>query len=92
MFQRGFRLNEFIHALGPVILFPKSVFQWKIEGPESITADSLSIVSLIEPKIETLIISYAQKRGTADYAGKAMLEISHKYKINVEVLPIDIVS
>lgn len=92
MFQVGFRLNKFIHVIGPVILFPKSVFQWKIEGPESITADSLSIVSLIEPKIQTLIISYSQNMGTADYVGRAMLEIAYRHKINVEVLPMDAVS
>lgn len=85
MFQHGFRLNEFIQALGPVILFPKAVFTWNIAGPEAITADSLSIVGLVEPKIETLILSTGGKE-TTSCVGRAILEITHMYKINVEIL------
>lgn len=77
--------------IGPTILFPKAVFSWNVAGPKFVTAESLSIFGLVEPRIETLIIGTGEEL-TSQNVGKAILEISHKYKLNIEVLCTELVS
>lgn len=90
-FQYGFRLNNHIQAIGPIILFPRAVFSWNIESVERINSDSLCIFSLIQPKVDTLIIGTGEFE-TTSHIGQNILEISHHHKINVEILSTELVS
>ncbi|XP_055312010.1 NADH dehydrogenase [ubiquinone] 1 alpha subcomplex assembly factor 3-like [Sitodiplosis mosellana] len=81
----GFRLNQQISVIGPVIVFPRTVFSWHVESVERINADSLVIFGLVQPRIETLIIGTGEFE-TTSHVGKNILEIAHKHKINIEIL------
>lgn len=76
--------------LGPIIVFPKTVFSWNVESVAAVTSESLSIFTMIEPKIQTLIIGTGEKH-TSLISGKTILEISTKHQLNVEVLPTELV-
>lgn len=84
-------MNQQIQVIGPVIVFPRAIFSWHVESVERINADSLTIFSLVQPKIETLIIGTGENETTL-HIGKNILEISHKHKINVEILTTELVS
>lgn len=72
-------------AYGPIILFPRTLFTWKIKAIQDITSDSLSMMTLLEPKLDLLIIGVEKKEMTRDIS-KNILEITHQNKINVEIL------
>ncbi|XP_031622285.1 NADH dehydrogenase [ubiquinone] 1 alpha subcomplex assembly factor 3-like [Contarinia nasturtii] len=82
----GFRLNRVIKVIGPIIVFPKTVFSWHIESFDRLDSDSLMMFGLIQPRIETLIIGAGNYETSTSEMGKNILEISQKHKINVEVL------
>lgn len=84
-------MNQHVQVIGPIILFPKTVFSWHIESVEAITSDSLSIFSVIQPKVDTLIIGTGEF-DTTKHIGKNLLDIAHKQKINVEILTTELVS
>lgn len=90
-FQFGFRLNQTVQVIGPIIVFPRTVFSWHVESVQQINSDSLMIFSLVQPRIETLIIGTGEYE-TTSHIGKSILEIAHKHKINVEVLTTELVS
>lgn len=87
----GFRLNGKILAIGPIILFPRAVFSWNIECVERINSDSLCIFSLIQPKVDTLIIGHGEFE-TTSHIGQSILEISYHHKVNVEIMTTELVS
>lgn len=91
IFQVGFRLNHTIKVIGPIITFPKTVLSWHIESFERINADSLMIFGLIQPRIETLIIGAGADETSSSKLGQSVLEIMHKFKINVEILTTELV-
>lgn len=90
-FQYGFRLNQHVQVIGPIIIFPRSVFSWNVEVVEAITADSLMIFGVIEPRIETLIIGTGADE-TSMKISTNLLELARKLKINVEILSTQLVS
>lgn len=87
--QYGFRLNENIKTLGPIILFPRAVFAWHISCLEDINEDSLCIFHMVQPKMDTVIIGIGDKPVTAKIA-KAILEMTRKYGINIEILTTEV--
>lgn len=90
MQQHGFRINKYVQVIGPVIVFPKTVFSWNVRSLDFITPDSLSIFRIVEPKVETLIIGAGEHEPTA-HLGKTILAVSHELKINIEILSIELV-
>ncbi len=68
--EYGFTINRNITAVGPVIMFPKTIFSWNVEGTEDINERSLSIFKHLEPKVDILII------GTGDGHTKVNPEIA----------------
>ncbi len=68
--EYGFTINQNIQAVGPVILFPKTIFSWNVEGPEDINERSLSLFKHLEPRVDILII------GTGDGHTKINPEIA----------------
>ena len=49
--QYGFTINGKIKAIGPVIVFPKTIYSWNIAGCEEVNEKSLLLFKLIEPKL-----------------------------------------
>ena len=68
--EYGFTINQNIKAVGPVIMFPKTIFSWNVEGTEDINERSLSLFKHLEPKVDILII------GTGDGHTKINPEIA----------------
>jgi NADH dehydrogenase [ubiquinone] 1 alpha subcomplex assembly factor 3 len=59
--QFGFSINTRIKALGPIIIFPKTIFSWNIEDIKDVNDKSLSIFKLIQPRVDVLIIGIGDK-------------------------------
>jgi NADH dehydrogenase [ubiquinone] 1 alpha subcomplex assembly factor 3 len=83
--QNGFYINDKIAAIGPIVIFPKSIYSWNIEDEKEITEKSLSIFPMIEPKPDILIIGYGSKTNKIDPEIPKWL-IKNKIK-NFEILP-----
>lgn len=90
-FQAGFRLNQHVQVIGPIILFPRAVFAWHIENTDAVDADSLMIFGMVQPKVDTLIIGIGSGETTANI-GKTILKFAHEFKINTEILSTELVS
>ncbi|KAK2588723.1 hypothetical protein KPH14_001613 [Odynerus spinipes] len=52
----GFLLNNGIKMVGPMIIFSKSLFFWNVGSAKDINKDSLILFSILEPKIDLLIL------------------------------------
>lgn len=83
-------MNQRIQVIGPIIVFPRTVFSWHIESVEKVNSDSLMIFEMVQPRVDTLIIGTGEGE-TTSHIGKNILEIAHKHKINVEVLSTQLV-
>ena len=82
--QYGFTINGKIKAMGPIVIFPKTIYSWNVEDHNEINEKSLSLFNLLDPKIDILII------GTGDQYSKTDPELPKwliKNKItNFEIL------
>ena len=47
----GFSINKTIRVVGPVVVFPKTIYSWNVGEIGDINEKSLSLFKLIEPKI-----------------------------------------
>jgi len=59
--QFGFSINAHIKALGPILVFPKTIFSWNIEDINEINEKSLSIFKLMHPRVDVLVIGTGDK-------------------------------
>jgi NADH dehydrogenase [ubiquinone] 1 alpha subcomplex assembly factor 3 len=59
--QFGFSINKHIKVLGPILIFPKTIFSWNIEDTKEINEKSLSIFKLIQPRVDVLVIGIGDK-------------------------------
>ncbi|XP_058822867.1 NADH dehydrogenase [ubiquinone] 1 alpha subcomplex assembly factor 3 [Topomyia yanbarensis] len=83
--QVGFRLNNNMVVLGPMAIFPRTVFSWNVASYEDINEESLSLFSVLEPKIDILVVGIGDQPMTPAL-NKRIIEYMRKYRINVEVL------
>jgi uncharacterized protein len=58
--ERGFFVNN-TELNGSVLLLPRSFLMWSPKSYEELTVESLSILSLLVPKIEILVIGSGSK-------------------------------
>ncbi|CAG2053434.1 unnamed protein product [Timema podura] len=84
--QAGFRLNNGMNIIGPMVIFPRSVLSWNVSGPEDINTDSLSLFFVLEPKIDILVLGIGDASFGRDL-WRNIHNVMSKYKINVEILP-----
>lgn len=84
--QYGFRLSNSICAIGPIVLFPRSVFHWNIESVAEISEESLCMFHIVTPKIDTLIIGAGDQQ-VQPAISKQIFNFMRKHKINVEIHP-----
>uniref|UniRef100_A0A2L2YEI8 NADH dehydrogenase [ubiquinone] 1 alpha subcomplex assembly factor 3 n=1 Tax=Parasteatoda tepidariorum TaxID=114398 RepID=A0A2L2YEI8_PARTP len=82
--NHGFRLNNGIFIMGPVAAFPRTVLQWNVESFEKVSKESLSLFSLLEPKLDLLIFGTGDKAVQLDPDLRSFLK---SHKISTEVLP-----
>ncbi|CAK1546565.1 unnamed protein product [Leptosia nina] len=80
----GFRLNNGLTVVGPMAIFPRTVLSWQVHNSDEITAESLTLFKLLEPKIDLLVIGLeSSERKVLNSVFKASREV----KLNVEILP-----
>jgi hypothetical protein len=49
--QYGFKINNNITVIGPIVIFPKTIFSWNIADSNEINEKSLLLFTKLEPKV-----------------------------------------
>lgn len=80
----GFKLNNGLTVLGPMAIFPRTVFSWQVADSEAITEESLRFFKLLEPKIDLLIMGLETNDRTRM---NSVLRVVRSTGMNVELLP-----
>jgi NADH dehydrogenase [ubiquinone] 1 alpha subcomplex assembly factor 3 len=57
----GFVINNKIKVIGPIVMFPRTLFSWNIEDETEINENSLSLFKILEPKPDILVIGFGDK-------------------------------
>ncbi|XP_018579775.1 NADH dehydrogenase [ubiquinone] 1 alpha subcomplex assembly factor 3 [Anoplophora glabripennis] len=86
--QVGFRLNNDMTILGPMVIFSRSVLSWNVEDISEITEEAFSLFSVIEPKLDIIVLGVGDKVDNFNFY-KKILPFSKKFKIPFEILPTD---
>lgn len=81
----GFRLNQGFVVLGPVAVFPRSIISWNVSNVDDINEDSLCLFHLVQPKLETLLISVGDVAVPKETV-RCILDLTRKHNINVQIL------
>ncbi|KXJ21824.1 NADH dehydrogenase [ubiquinone] 1 alpha subcomplex assembly factor 3 [Exaiptasia diaphana] len=53
--SRGFRIKN-IKVFGSVAIVPDAFYHWKVQNPNDITTESLSLFTMMDPPIEILVV------------------------------------
>ncbi|KAI4468439.1 nuclear protein e3-3 [Holotrichia oblita] len=86
--QTGFRLNNDMTVLGPMAIFPRSVLSWNVGKPDDIDEESLCLFTVLEPKIDILVVGVGDKVHDLSFH-KKLFPFARKHNINLEILPTD---
>ncbi|KAJ3653909.1 hypothetical protein Zmor_013134 [Zophobas morio] len=84
--QVGFRLNNDLTVLGSMVIFPRSVLSWSVTNCDEITEESLSLLTILEPKLDILVVGTGDPQQDLSFYRK-IIPFSRKYRIAFEVLP-----
>ncbi|XP_014282530.1 NADH dehydrogenase [ubiquinone] 1 alpha subcomplex assembly factor 3 [Halyomorpha halys] len=87
--KEGFRLNNGLFVIGPLILFPHTALSWNVASDQEINKNSLAVFNLIEPKLDLLIIGYGKKSTNSRLLHEEIMAFKSKERLNVEVLPVE---
>lgn len=49
--EYGFVINGNIRVLGPIAVFPKTIYRWNVADVSEINENSLSLFKLLDPRI-----------------------------------------
>jgi len=82
----GFRLNKGMKIIGSMAIFNKSVLSWVVHDVEQITPESVSLFTLIEPKLDLLLIGTGET-GSNHKISKDVTAYLRSKGINMEILP-----
>lgn len=74
-----------MYVVGPMAIFPRTVLSWNVGAADEIKEESLSLFSILEPKIDILVVGVGDEKITPKFSRK-IIEFMKKYRINVEVL------
>lgn len=80
----GFRLNNGLFVIGSMALFPRSVLQWNIGSLTDLNEEALSLFTLLEPKIDVLVIGTGDKHEKLDFK---FIKYLREKNIGVEMHP-----
>ncbi|KAJ8983778.1 hypothetical protein NQ317_000338 [Molorchus minor] len=84
--QVGFRLNNDMTVLGPMVIFPRSVLSWNVNSITDICKESLSLFTIIEPKPDIIVMGVGDKIENFNFYQK-LIPFSKQFKIPFEILP-----
>ncbi|XP_068905397.1 NADH dehydrogenase [ubiquinone] 1 alpha subcomplex assembly factor 3 isoform X2 [Tenebrio molitor] len=84
--QVGFRLNNDITVLGSMIIFPRSVLSWNVGDYTEITEESLSLLTILEPKLDLVVLGIGDPPKNLKVY-QDLLPFSRKHKLTFEILP-----
>ncbi|GAB0087990.1 NADH dehydrogenase [Sergentomyia squamirostris] len=84
----GFRLNNKMNIIGPMAIFPRIALSWNVGCFEDVNEASLRLFTVLEPKIDILVLGVGDEKITPDIS-KNIMNFIRKYRINVEVLQTD---
>ncbi|RXG71000.1 NADH dehydrogenase [ubiquinone] 1 alpha subcomplex assembly factor 3 [Armadillidium vulgare] len=59
--HKGFRLNNNFSVIGSMIIFPRTVLSWRVKEAEEVNVESLSLFTILEPKLDVIIIGKGDK-------------------------------
>ncbi|XP_066473490.1 NADH dehydrogenase [ubiquinone] 1 alpha subcomplex assembly factor 3 [Tiliqua scincoides] len=79
--NRGFTING-DSIVGPCAVLPRAILQWNVGTYKDITAESLSLFRLLEPRIEILVLGTGNRVERLD---PAVLKLMRQCGIAVEV-------
>ncbi|XP_014670601.1 PREDICTED: NADH dehydrogenase [ubiquinone] 1 alpha subcomplex assembly factor 3-like [Priapulus caudatus] len=82
----GFRLNNGISVIGPMAIFARSVLSWNVGDHTEITPDSLSLFTLLAPRLDILVIGVGDA-GLQSRVDPAVLVCLRRARISYELLP-----
>ncbi|XP_055333718.1 NADH dehydrogenase [ubiquinone] 1 alpha subcomplex assembly factor 3-like isoform X1 [Paramacrobiotus metropolitanus] len=81
----GFKLNNSMHVLGPMALFSKTVFQWKVADIDDIAPEAFSLFYMLEPKLDILVVGYGDK--DRDVNSALLKTLVSRKRMGIELLP-----
>ncbi|XP_045166005.2 NADH dehydrogenase [ubiquinone] 1 alpha subcomplex assembly factor 3-like [Mercenaria mercenaria] len=82
----GFGLQNNVRLSGPTVFFPRNALKWKIFRPSDINERSLSLFSLITPKLDLVIIGTGSHK---QELSKDTIKFLRQNRINFEVMASD---
>ncbi|KAL8212809.1 UNVERIFIED_CONTAM: NADH dehydrogenase [ubiquinone] 1 alpha subcomplex assembly factor 3 [Gekko kuhli] len=77
----GFTING-NRVVGPCAVLPRAILQWNVGTHKDITAESLALFHLLEPRIEIVVLGTGDKVERLD---PAILKLMRQFGIAVEV-------
>ncbi|GMR49217.1 hypothetical protein PMAYCL1PPCAC_19412, partial [Pristionchus mayeri] len=80
----GFRMIDGSFLYGPVALFPKTALSWRVQTPDDITPESLSLFAALEPKIDILVLGVGDKKNI-DKVRARVHRFLQEHKIGLEI-------
>ncbi|XP_055883925.1 NADH dehydrogenase [ubiquinone] 1 alpha subcomplex assembly factor 3-like isoform X1 [Biomphalaria glabrata] len=80
----GFRLVSGFSIHGSCAIFPRAILHWNVKSADKITPESLSLFTLLEPKLDILVIGKGDWNASVDYNAIRFLRT---HKLNFEILP-----
>lgn len=83
----GFRLNSGYRIIGPVIIFPRTILNWNIPGIENVNEESLSLFTLMSPKVDIIVFGYGDANALPVDVKNKVLQFGKKHNIGLEILP-----
>lgn len=82
--QSGFLLhNDDIRIIGPAVFFPREVLHWNVKDFNDINEASLSLFTLLDPKVDILLIGLGHK---VERLSQEAMNYLRGNKINFEIL------
>lgn len=82
--QTGFLLhNDDIRVIGPAVFFPREVLHWNIKDVNDINEASLSLFTLLDPKVDILLLGLGHR---AERLSQEAINYLKGNKINYEIL------
>ncbi|XP_046741264.1 NADH dehydrogenase [ubiquinone] 1 alpha subcomplex assembly factor 3 [Diprion similis] len=84
--NNGFRLNNGVHIIGPLAIFPRSVLSWKVNTIDDVNEETLSLFTILDPKPDILVIGTGDPHNNIQIDRK-LVQFGKQFKMSVEIVP-----
>ena len=85
--QAGFRLSNKLFVYGPMAVFPRTVFQWKVKSISNLDASAFKLFEMLEPKLDVLVLGLGDK--DEQFPTQLRKELTLMRRFGIEALPTD---